>query len=98
METKLPRRGGSTRFGYESYWVRQAVSGSPDEHYTLQIRDGTSDWTENFDIANAKGGWNVVGTFDLGSTEVEVLLSDSAGHERVLVYADAIRWTPVDPD
>ena len=90
--------GGSTRFGYESYWVRQAVSGSPDEHYTLQIRDDTSDWTENFDIANAKGGWNVVGTFDLGSTEVEVLLSDSAGHERVLVYADAIRWTPISTD
>ena len=89
--------GEYTRFGFESYRRRPAASNSPEEHYTLQIRNGTEDWTETFDVANANTGWNEVGSFQLGSTEVEVLLNDWAGHEEVLVYADAIRWTPV-PD
>ena len=74
---------------------RLADPNSPDEHYTLHIRNGNSDRTEKFDIGNAKIGWNEVGLFEIGSTEVEVLLSDWAGHQDIMVFADAIRWTRV---
>ena len=74
---------------------RRADHNSLDEHYTLQIRHGNSDTTEKFDIANATIGWNEIGQFEIGTTEVEVLLSDWAGHEEIMVFADAIRWTPV---
>ena len=77
---------------------RRADPSAPDEHYRLKIRDGNSVWTEEFDIANAKEGWNEVGQFELGSTEVEVLLSDWAGHKDIMVHADAIRWTPVNSE
>ncbi|MXW08075.1 MAG: hypothetical protein F4Z87_08180 [Gammaproteobacteria bacterium] len=77
---------------------RRADSNSPDEHYTLHIRNGNSDRTETFDIGNAKLGWNEVGQFEIGSTEVEVLLSDWAGHQDIMVHADAIRWIPVELD
>lgn len=67
---------------------------TPNEHYRLTINAGESSWKEIFDVANAKEGWNIVGFFDLSATEVEVLLSDYAGHKDVMVHADAIRWTP----
>ncbi len=77
-------------------WIndRQANPNAPNEHYRLKINDGITERKKTFDIANAHAGWNEVGKFDLGSTEVSVLLSDWAGHEEVMVYADAIRWTP----
>ena len=87
----------STRIG-DGIRHRRAGHNSPDEHYTLHIRHGNSDLTEDFDIANAKIGWNEVGQFEIGSTEVEVLLSDWAGHQDIMVFADAIRWTPVDSE
>lgn len=74
---------------------RPADPNSPDEHYTLQIRDGASERAEKFDIANAKIGWNEVGNFELRATDVEVFLSDWAGHKDIMVHADAIRWTPI---
>ena len=77
---------------------RQANPNAPEEHYRLEISDGIKEQKAEFDIANAEVGWNKVGTFELGSSEIEVLLSDWAGHEEVMVYADAIRWTPVDSD
>lgn len=75
---------------------RQANPIAPEEHYRLEISDGIREWTAKFDIANTDVGWNKVGTFELGSSEIEVLLSDWAGHEEVMVYADAIRWTPIE--
>ncbi|MYD45501.1 MAG: hypothetical protein F4W92_04040 [Gammaproteobacteria bacterium] len=77
------------------YHTRPANSNAPEEHYTLTIRDGHTDWDEKFDIANANVGWNAVGVFELSSTDIEVLVSASAGHKEVMVFADAIRWTPV---
>ena len=74
---------------------RRANPNIPGEHYTLDIRDANSAWTVEFDIANAKKGWNDVKSFEFISTEVDVLLSDWAGHKDIIVRADAIRWTPV---
>ena len=90
--------GVSDLFSYRSYITRSANPRAPEEHYRIEIRSGDIKWDEQFDIAIANVGWNDVGEFSLSSTEVEVLVSDWAGHEEVLVYADAIRWTPVEPD
>lgn len=83
-----------TFFDYDWYRTRPADPNAPEEHYALTIRDGHTVWDKKFDIANANIGWNDVGEFELSSTEVEVLVNNWSGHEDVLVYADAIRWTP----
>ena len=84
-----------TFFDYDWYRTRAADPNAPDEHYTLTIRDGETEWDEEFDVANAIIGWNDIGEFELSSTEVEVLVNNWAGHEEIMVFADAIRWAPV---
>ncbi len=76
----------------------RANPNNPKEYYRLQIEDGQSTWNEKFDIANAEAGWNSVGTFDLSTNNVEVRVADFAGYADIIVYADAIRWTPMDSD
>ena len=87
-----------TLSGLDWYRTRPADPNSPEEHYTLTIRDHNTDWNEEFDVANANIGWNDIGEFELSATEVEVLVSAWAGHEEVMVFADAIRWTPVETE
>ncbi len=77
---------------------RKANPNEPEEHYRLEIKDEENEWKQEFDIANARVGWNEVGEFELSSTEVEVFLSDWAGHKDIMVHADAIRWIPVKTD
>ena len=74
---------------------RTANADAPEEYYRLTIKEDNADRKEEFDIANAAEGWNEVGSFELSATEVEVLLSAWAGHEEIIVVADAIRWSPV---
>ena len=81
-----------------SFTTRNANPDAPEEHYRLVIMDGDAERTEKFDVANSQEGWNNVGIFDLDSTEVDVFLSDWAGHEEIIVYADAIRWSPIKAD
>lgn len=76
----------------------RANPNNPKEYYRLQIKDGQSTRDEKFDIANAEAGWNSVGTFELSSDHVQVLVSGFAGRADIIVYADAIRWTPVDSE
>lgn len=81
----------------DRFFNRRANPNEPEQHYRLEIRDGQNEWKQKFDVANAVEGWNEVGTFQLSSPEVEVFLSDWAGHREIMVYADAFRWTPVVP-
>lgn len=76
----------------------RADPNNSDEHYVLQVKDGQSVWNEQFDIANAVHGWNKVSTFELSSDTVDVFVSDFAGRADVIVFADAIRWTPIDAE
>ena len=101
LEYYVPRRAFGpdsiaieTFVGLDWYSTRPADTNAPEEHYTLTIRDGDTEWDEEFNIANANIGWNDVREFELSSTEVEVLVSAWAGHKEVKVFADAIRWTP----
>ena len=68
----------------------------PAIHYKLEITDGTTARTAELDVANAEEGWNEVGIFEISSTDVAVLFNDWAAHKQIAVYADAIRWTPVN--
>ena len=88
----------SNFWGTTSISNRPANSDEPAEHYRLEIRDGQNEWKKQFDIANASEGWNEVGKFDLSTTDIEVFLSDWAGHKDIMVHADAIRWIPVDSE
>ena len=105
LEYYVPRRAFgpryatvATTFGIDWHRTRLADPIAPEEHYTLTIKDGDAEWDEEFDIANANIGWNDVGKFEFSSTEVEMLVSAWAGHKDIMVYVDAIRWTPVEPD
>ena len=71
---------------------------NPNEYYRFQIKDGQSTRNEKLDIANAEFGWNSIGSFDLSADNVQVLVSGFAGRADIIVYADAIRWTPVDSE
>lgn len=88
--------------GVRKPWYYQvegkSVPNTPEERYLITIRDGESEWTVEFDVTQAIVGWNRVGTYQFSTTEAEVLVSDFAGHEDITVFADAIRWTPVDSD
>lgn len=92
--TVVAVRGVRQPWHYEA--EGQSVPATPEERYLITIRDGNSEWTEAFDITQAGFGWNKVGSYQLGTTEADVLVSDFAGHEDISVFADAIRWTPVD--
>ncbi|MXZ44605.1 MAG: hypothetical protein F4Z01_06505 [Gammaproteobacteria bacterium] len=110
LEIFIPKEAFSTRyyfdwsrflgfsFGLDRFESRNANPDAPEEHYRLMIREDDTERNEKFDIANATEGWNEVGSFELSSTDVEVFLSAWAGHEEIMVFADAIRWTPVEPD
>ena len=92
--TVVAVRGVRQPWQYEAEGL--SVPDTPEERYLITIRDGNNEWTEEFDITQAIFGWNKVGTYQLDTTEAEVLVSDFAGHEDINVFADAIRWTPVD--
>ncbi|MEM7366233.1 MAG: hypothetical protein AAF525_19630 [Pseudomonadota bacterium] len=47
-----------------------------------------------FDSGAAKGGWNRLGDFDLSPDEVTVKVTDKTSGS--VVFADAIRWHPLD--
>lgn len=68
------------------------------ELYQLEIKDGNTDHALTFDTANTKQGWNEVSKFKLNSTHVDVLLTDTPGLDHYAVFADAIRWTPVQSE
>lgn len=107
LEIYIPKDAFSSRYygGWQEFLgivfddnrfvSRTAKPDAPEEHYRLTIKEEDAARNEKFDIANASEGWNDVGSFELSSTDVEVLLSAWAGHEEVMVFADAIRWSPV---
>lgn len=83
-------------FDNSSFRSRPTQPNHAEEDHRLVIEEGDAERNEQFNIGKAKLGWNAVGNFDLKSNEVEVYLSDWAGHDEVMVYADAIRWTFVE--
>ena len=50
--------------------------------------------TESMDTEDAESGWHVIGSYNVENPEVEVWISNPNKYR--VVYADAIRWSPVE--
>ncbi|MYI77850.1 MAG: hypothetical protein F4077_08900 [Gammaproteobacteria bacterium] len=62
----------------------------------LEILDGATTVFHSIEASNLSKGWHTVGNFDLSNTEVDVLVSNKTEHRYQSVFADAIRWTPIE--
>ena len=60
-----------------------------------KVRNGTRTTTNTLDLRNQKPGWYSLGDYSLTDEEVTVSISDVAD-EGNAVFADAIRWTPIE--
>lgn len=63
----------------------------------LEVRNGSMESSHSIDIPNLTPGWHEIGSFDTTEAVVDVLVSNKTDSNWVYVIADAIRWTPVDP-
>ena len=59
----------------------------------LVVEDSSGHHDVTFDLAESELGWNSLGSFELASGEVRVVVSDKTDGR--LVVADAIRWVPL---
>ena len=50
--------------------------------------------TQSIDMSVVEPGWRTVGEYDIENLDVEVWVSNNTRWS--VVFADAIRWTPVD--
>ncbi|MXZ43404.1 MAG: ABC transporter permease subunit [Gammaproteobacteria bacterium] len=64
----------------------------------LEIYDGSTRIPQSIDATNLSMGWHTIGTFDISHTDVDVLVSNETDSRRQTVFADAIRWTPIDSE
>lgn len=95
LEYFLPR--GHMYEGYEiagsSSWTYSSVQLGT---FQLEVRDGSNATNHTLDAPNKSSGWQTIGTFDLSDRQVDVLVSNKTEERYMSVFADAIRWTPVE--
>lgn len=60
----------------------------------LDIHADSAVITETIDTAGLEIGWHTVGEYEIKNPDVEVWMSNKK--DRGVVFADAVRWTPVD--
>ena len=60
----------------------------------IKVVIGEREKSVQFDAWGATHGWHVLGTFDVDPTQTEVWISGSS--EKKTIYADAIRWVPLE--
>ena len=75
--------GGAPRLKHIS-WVGE---------YDMAVRTGGREASAEFDGRDAQPGWNEIGTFDLESGPVDVVVTNRTDGE--IVVADAVRWRAV---
>ncbi|MYC26082.1 MAG: hypothetical protein F4X56_09220 [Gammaproteobacteria bacterium] len=63
----------------------------------LEVRNGSKQSSHSVDVPELTTGWHTIETFDITDAEVDVLISNKTDPSWTYVVADAIRWTPVDP-
>jgi len=76
--------------GLSADWFKLYPAGNT----RIKVVIGEREETIEFDAQNAEYGWHVLGTFDVDSTRTEVWISGSS--EKKTIYADAIRWVPLE--
>ena len=62
----------------------------------LEIRNGSTESSHSVAVPNLTPGWHAIGTFDITEAVVDVLVSNKTDKTNTYVFADAIRWTPVE--
>ena len=62
----------------------------------LEVQNGLTATNHTLDAANLTPGWQTIGTIDLSEKEVDVKVSNKTDELYMIVFADAIRWTPVE--
>ena len=63
--------------------------------YDAKLVVGEHEQPVEFDASIAEQGWNHLGDFQVDAPDVRVVVSNLASSGFV-IYADAIRWTPMD--
>ncbi|MYI77244.1 MAG: hypothetical protein F4077_05715 [Gammaproteobacteria bacterium] len=76
--------------GLSADWFKLYPAGNT----RIKVVIGEREETIEFDAQNAEYGWHVLGTFDVDSTQTEVWISGAS--EKKTIYADAIRWVPLE--
>ncbi len=64
--------------------------------FKLRVENGAKSWHVAFDATTYDPGWRTVGEYDLSSGNVHVDVVGGLRGSRV--YADAIRWMPIEQD
>ena len=107
FSTELPKLGAwqleyflPKGFFYEEFRYRNSVSGwsswlVPGTTH-LDIHIGSKVTSRTLDAPNLDPGWHSIGTFNLTDPAVDVLISNKTDRSNGTVFADAIRWTPID--
>ena len=80
--------------GVRSQWSSGPSLGT----FRFEVHDGSIATNHTLDAANSTPGWQTIGTFDLSGKEVAVLVSNKTDDLYMSVFADAIRWTPVETE
>ena len=87
---------GRWRIDYHLPDVSDAFFGVRHGVYRLTVVASAVEEPVEFDAAAAPWGWNDLGTFALPAGQASLVVSnDTSGRA---VYADAVRWRPVDAD
>lgn len=87
MRTSIAFNSMRTPYDRSVWWTEYELG-----TYTIQISNNELQSEIEFDVSTSSPGWNELGTFELGNSEVDVVLSHVS---HGLAIADAIRWTPL---
>lgn len=87
----------SGNFETYSHFLGQHSSSNREFYMGIAIVDvygATTEINESIDFSAVSSGWHVLGEYEIENTDVEVWVSNP--EDLALIFADAIRWTPVD--
>ena len=87
VESSMYRRGHGTTF--TMHYVG---------NINLEIHTDSAVIDHTFDAPNSPSGWNTIGTYELSGETVDVLITNKTDKNDKYVFADAIRWTPVETE
>ena len=102
FEAKIPS-DGEWQLDYHYPWIaptewRRESEIPVDDTLSLEISQSGSTIRTPLDIKSMSFGWNTVGRFDLNndSVSVKIVYQPKPAAVPVTIYADAIRWTPIE--
>lgn len=98
LEYYLPDKNIEEEIHLGGTWSTSLMIPQDVRTIQLEIYDGSTRIPQSINASNLSKGWHTIGTFDIPHTEVDVLVSNKTDSQRQTVFADAIRWTPIDSE